>query len=215
MSARGDEIRSDGVLAVGRLIDGVALLLERDHIVAERGPRSLGMAERLRYESTPASRGSAFLAGRLLLRDAVALLGVDPGGIEVSVLCPDCGGPHGSPRVAGSDDLERIRVSISHTDGTTLVAATLDTALGVDIEATDAALPTRRGVVVDSIAEWTRVEAVLKADGRGLRVDPSRVRMTGSGTSRAASVAGDPRHYRVIDLDLAAGFHVGLALETP
>ena len=38
-----------------------------------------------------------------------------------------------------------------------------------------------------SLREWTRVEAVLKADGRGLRVDPAAVTVTGRATARGAA----------------------------
>ncbi len=50
-----------------------------------------------------------------------------------------------------------------------------------------------------AIRRWVRLEAVLKADGRGLRVDPSRVAFHGS----TAHVDDDPAAFRISDRRIA------------
>ncbi|SKC49335.1 4'-phosphopantetheinyl transferase superfamily protein [Okibacterium fritillariae] len=85
-------------------------------------------------------------------------------------------------------------VSLSASEEAIVVAVSDDARLGVDV---DVLFSARRGVGSDDVAQrvrhvasvlgidagaerdvlqrWTRVEAVLKADGRGLRVDPREV----------------------------------------
>lgn len=98
--------------------------------------------------------------GRVLLRE----LGAD----DVTAVCPSCGGPHGRPQSAHGV------VSIAHADGVTLVALG-EHPLGVDLERSDAQPP---GTTAQ---RWTEIEAVLKADGRGLEVAPERIRFTDDG----------------------------------
>ncbi|MDQ1136171.1 4'-phosphopantetheinyl transferase [Microbacterium sp. SORGH_AS 1204] len=69
--------------------------------------------------------------------------------------------------------------------------------------------------------EWARVEAVLKADGRGLRVDPSRVTVRATGDGWVARVTESNRHpsgagrieWRGWDLDGPAGVVLAVAVE--
>lgn len=93
--------------------------------------------------------------GRALLRE----LGAD----DVTAVCPSCGGAHGRPRTSAG------QASIAHADGLTLVALG-EHPLGVDLERSDARTP---GTTAQ---RWTEIEAVLKADGRGLAVAPERIR---------------------------------------
>lgn len=85
--------------------------------------------------------------------------------------CPRCGGDHGRIRVSGADAV----VSVSYAQGWAVGAVAQGwTRVGIDVSPTDAGgldlvLP---GADARS---WTRVEAVLKVDGRGLDVDPARV----------------------------------------
>lgn len=74
----------------------------------------------------------------------------------VTRLCPHCGSvAHGRPQVSTG------HVSLAYADGLAL-AATADVPVGVDVERGDQ-------------QEWTRVEALLKATGDGLRRDPATV----------------------------------------
>ncbi|WP_239066309.1 hypothetical protein [Microbacterium hibisci] len=77
------------------------------------------------------------------------------------------------------------------------VASTEDAvALGIDAEPLDDArrdAAGMRGVLGDGIAsvrDWVRVEAVLKADGRGLRVDPATVVVDATDDGWTAEVPG-------------------------
>jgi len=87
--------------------------------------------------------------------------------------CPRCGGDHGRIRVSGSD----AAVSVSYAGGWAAVAvAEGRRRVGIDVVPADARGLDRVLPGADARA-WARVEAVLKADGRGLDVDPTRVRV--------------------------------------
>ena len=68
--------------------------------------------------------------------------------------------------------------------------------------------------------EWARVEAVLKADGRGLRIDPSRVSVNASGDGWVARIVDPDRRpsgagrseWRGWDLDGPAGVVLAVAV---
>lgn len=153
--------------------------------------------------------------GRALLRAlAGELLGIAPQDVPLVQRCPDCGGPHGRPVIEGSE----LRVSLSRCALGTVAAAVWGRALGVDVE--PRRLPAERLEAIRTIAggegveHWTAVEAVLKADGRGLRVDPRRVRVAGT----TAWIDGDPVRYALETPDLgpaAAGVQVTVALGPP
>ncbi|WP_109210159.1 MULTISPECIES: chemotaxis protein CheY [Microbacterium] len=103
-----------------------------------------------------------------------------PAGAELDNTCPRCGGPHGPVVVRGAPFLASVTYAGSWTIAA--VAATGDAgALGVDAELE---VDSRRdaagmaGLLEDddaTVRDWVRVESVLKADGRGLRVDPRSV----------------------------------------
>jgi len=123
------------------------------------------------------------------------LTGVDPDSITLEQVCPNCGASgHGPLRVvlggtAGSGPA--VHVSLSRAEGRLALAVTSAGPVGIDVESV-AALG--RAPVADalvSVAEaralaaldpaeagaalvsaWTAKEAVLKAAGTGLRVDP-------------------------------------------
>lgn len=109
--------------------------------------------------------------------------------------CPWCGGPHGRVRVSHA----AFVASVTYAAGYAIVAvaATADAvALGIDAEP---ALDRRReaagmsGVLGEDVAsarDWVRVEAALKADGRGLRIDPATVRVAPAEGGWTAAVPG-------------------------
>lgn len=121
---------------------------------------------------------AAFVAGRAALQRALS----DAGDAEarIDATCPDCGLSHGRPRVVGGS--RRLYVSASHAAGQAFAVAGRHP-IGIDAEAMDD-LRARSGAI-DELApgrgdpgrRWTAVEAVLKADGRGLRRDPGAVRV--------------------------------------
>lgn len=132
--------------------------------------------------------------------------------------CPACGGDHGRVHVEGTD----ATVSVSYAPGWSVVAMTRGRGrLGVDAAPRGAhglerVLP---NLPADAVA-WTRVEAVLKADGRGLTVDPARVevRADAGPTWRAVIRDGDhddaitPRMWHGWDLDAPDGVVAAVAL---
>lgn len=153
---------------------------------------SLTSEERGRFETARDPEG--FLTGRMLLRELVAeLTGAELASIRVIAACPDCGLEHGQPRVA---ELPGIHLSLSHAGERTLATASRGAAIGVDLERRDISpgrLAAIQKVSGGDLAHWTRVEAVLKADGRGLRVDPRAVEVEGD----HATLEG--AHYELTD----------------
>jgi 4'-phosphopantetheinyl transferase len=129
-----------------------------------------------------------FVQGRMLLRKlAGELLGLDPVAVPLSASCPDCGGPHGQPRIPG------LTVSVSRCATAIVAVAALEGTVGVDVEPLEGTAE-RAAAIADvagggGIRHWTSVEAALKADGRGLRVDPRNVAVTG-----ASATVGDARY---------------------
>jgi 4'-phosphopantetheinyl transferase len=148
-------------------------------------------------------------AGRALLRElAAAELGVAPADAPLVQRCPDCGGPHGRPVIAGSE----LRVSLSRCPLGTVSVAAWGRAIGVDVEPRE--LPAERVDAIravaggDGVAHWTAVEAVLKADGRGLRVDPRLVRIEGD----VAWIEGEAARYELFRPEVAPDVQLTVAL---
>ena len=120
--------------------------------------------------------------GHLLLRQLVsAETGLDAATIDITATCPDCGGAHGRPTVVAHPGLH---VSLARTPGFVVGALSARGPIGVDAEliAGSAERAAAVGALtgIQSLTHWTRVEAVLKADGRGLRVDPALVHVDGA-----------------------------------
>jgi len=133
-----------------------------------------------------------FLTSRILLKTLVGQLSdTSPALVRLSYHCPRCGRPHGRPIVVEPPAAVRWHVSLSHTDRHVMVAATHAGPVGVDVEQVaatgfkgfdDVALSSAERRVVEGCAPgdrarartvyWARKEAVLKATGRGLAVDP-------------------------------------------
>lgn len=152
--------------------------------------------------SRPSS--DSFLQGRMLLRTfAGELLGLDPRAVPLSATCADCGGPHGQPRIPG------LTVSLSHCAAAVVAVAAVEGNLGVDVE--PLAGSAERAAAIASVAgaggirRWTSVEAVLKCDGRGLRVDPRDVEVTSD-----SATLGDAR-YELWHPALATDLHATVA----
>jgi 4'-phosphopantetheinyl transferase len=205
--------------------------------LADVGPDGgdlLDPAERRRAArlKNPADR-SDFLAGRIALRIfAAGILGVGPDELASAYSCPDCGTDqdHGRPgyRLAGTP--AGLALSFSRCRGWALLAARPDAAgpaaIGVDLEHSagvrfagfDAVALTpaerqRVGALAPDRRDpwraqaWARKEALLKARGTGLRIDPAAVeafaRDAGSGVLQDLDT---------VALGLPGGFAAALAL---
>lgn len=145
-----------------------------------------GRYERLRRPDVAA----LFAVGRALAKTVLGhLLGVPPSAIRLDTTCAHCGGSHGKPRLPGSE----LELSISHAGQRVAVAVTSEAPIGVDIEPLDRsptalitgalALSERRTLAATMPRDrttaflhyWTRKEAILKATGHGLAIEPNEV----------------------------------------
>lgn len=144
---------------------------------------------------------------------ATHVSGTDPASIAVGRRCPFCRSTdHGRPwaRVDGKP----IGVSLARTPGAVVVAVGPDP-LGVDVERPsrvlaapldDAFTPGEHeragGDPASLTACWAGKEAVLKRDGRGLRVDPALVDVDVAHGSATLDGAVHPVLVRWLDADL-------------
>jgi 4'-phosphopantetheinyl transferase len=160
-------------------------------------------------EHSPAERRAG---GRALVADAVGrLFGADPASVVVTARCARCGGDHGRPLISLSGRELPAWASVSHA-GAVSVAAVSDRRVGIDAEPVaggagrfDAIRALAGPWAADAadgpeaLRAWTIVEAVLKADGRGLEVDPGRVLLDGrpGRVGTTASVDGSGPVYAV------------------
>lgn len=150
-------------------------------------------------------------------RTAWGLL-ADLAGAEATVTnpCPRCGGPHGPVTLTGVPFV----ATVSYAAGYAVVALADSArfqAVGVDA----AAEPSAWGAPLDftgvlpegaGLRDWVRVEAVVKADRRGLAVDPGRVRIRDGGCRWRARIPGRWDRVRGVDLPGPPGVLVSLAL---
>jgi 4'-phosphopantetheinyl transferase len=164
--------------------------------------------------------------GRVLLREAAVLLWGEGADAVVTARCPRCGGDHGRPAVTDTRSGRHLGGSVTHAGTVTLVALG-PAAVGIDAERVagdparfDAIRAVTGGTPADgreALRLWTTVEAVLKADGRGLEVDPTRVRIEGPpGVAGAtARVDGGPL-FQIAGFDLpdvdSSAAHDGLVV---
>ena len=139
-------------------------------------------------------------------------------GAVLSNPCLRCGGPHGPVRVDGA----AVAASVTYA-GDYAIAGVVSlceaTALGIDAEL---AVDPRRdaaglaGVLGEGrpadVRAWTRVEAALKADGRGLRVDPALVEVTEGVDRWTARVPGRAVEMPGVDLIGPPGVVVSAAV---
>lgn len=175
-------------------------------------------------------RGSRAEAHEALRTLVAELAVVDDASVTIVQRCPDCGGPHGRPVVMAPQGARDIGVSLAHAGEWSVVAAMQGARVGVDVEQRET--PSERVEALRTLLErdtgdplgpatpdardllrrWTRIEAVLKADGRGLRVAPSDVVLESIAGGLAASVLGSSRRYAVHQADLDDALVVSLAL---
>lgn len=130
--------------------------------------------------------------------------------------CPRCGGPHGPVTLTGVPFV----AAVSYAAGYAVVALADSArfqAVGVDAAAeppASGAPPDFTGVLPEGsgLRDWVRVEAVVKADRRGLAVDPGRVSIRGDGHRWRARIPGRMDRVRGVDLPGPPGVLVSLAL---
>ncbi|MFJ4038353.1 4-phosphopantetheinyl transferase [Microbacterium sp. NPDC090007] len=143
------------------------------------------------------------------------LASVLPGARFVS-RCPACGGAHGRVRVEGA----AAAVSVSYVPGWAVVAVShVHARIGVDAVPSGAdgleRVLVRDGPRMpgDAARTWARIEAMLKADGRGLAVDPARVRISLDAPGWRAQIRGeDAAFWRGWDVEGPAETVVAIAV---
>lgn len=171
-----------------------------------------------------------YTTAHALLRTTVAeRVGGTAQAVAFDRTCATCGSHrHGKPTVAGHHDLS---VSLSYAGGLAVVALSRGGEVGVDVEVVDdsdfegfnavtldlSEAPALDALDGDRLARaraqvWARKEAVLKASGHGLAVDPRQVVVSGP-EEPAALVAwkgeqplGSP--VQLADVDLLDTGHV-------
>lgn len=166
---------------------------------AELSPRERERAAAFRHERDR----HRFVGRSVVLRRLLRRYGADVGTAELPT------GPHGKPYVAAPADL---RFSLSHSDGLVLVAVTRRHEVGVDVERIrpmadidafcDGALDQDERAELAAASEdaqlplalkiWTAKEAVLKATGDGLGVEPSAFGFTGQSPGAAWQARAGP-----------------------
>lgn len=185
------------------------------------GPLYAGAMQRTTVEGVRIAWAPVTNASR---RDTVrALLGMlaselAPGAdVRIEQRCVHCGGAHGRLRFPGAP----LVASVAYAGDRAVVAVARDdeyAAIGIDAELDDAE---RRAGPHDLAAlfapldppdlrGWTAIEAVLKADGRGLLVPPDQVVFASDGV---ATVPGG-RSFRISPVYADPGMIVTLAIES-
>jgi 4'-phosphopantetheinyl transferase len=164
-------------------------------------PEWLTPAERGRHRSLrqPVDRRQ-FVGTRQLLRDTlIELLGGTADDVVLHQQCDRCGGAHGRPtiRIAGRPG---PHVSTTHAGGLVAVAIASNP-VGVDLEPVGEA---------GDLVTWVRTEAVLKATGHGLDIDPRLVGISDPDAApRLEAWNGPGRRPAVTLTDLDLGGFVG------
>ncbi|MEU8616910.1 4'-phosphopantetheinyl transferase superfamily protein [Streptomyces sp. NPDC048623] len=158
----------------------------------------LDAGERRVYESLTGERVRAqYVTAHALLRTVLGeVLGREPASLSFAK------GPHGKPYL----DDAALEFSLSHSGELVAVALSPDAPVGVDVERVPEAsgelplpvLSPAERAAYDEVPEperaaafttyWVRKEAVLKATGEGLRVDPARLTVAAPG--RPAALLG-------------------------
>lgn len=148
--------------------------------------------ERSRRDALPSPDDRRrFVARRWFIREVVAeAAGCSPAEVTIVQHCLRCGGPHGHPSVR-TPGRRAPHLSWSSTGDVTVVAVDRSP-VGVDV------------VPHPELLEWARLEAVLKATGHGLDVDPSLVELSATGVRRWDGPGPRPRT-RITDVELGDG----------
>ncbi len=195
-------------------------LLDDDE--AARSRRFVRLPDRRRYVL-------AHVAMRLLL---ARCLGIEPGAVSYEH------GAHGKPRLA--QGLAPLQFNLSHSGGLGLLAVARERSLGVDIERirdvpealsvadTQFSRAERRGLRSLPLTEqqgaffrcWTRKEALVKAEGKGLghalySFDVDLAPGSNSALKRYAGRPGDQSGWTLRDLRSPPGYAAAGAIAAP
>ncbi|MEH3088815.1 MAG: chemotaxis protein CheY [Microbacterium arborescens] len=137
---------------------------------------------------------------------------------RIDRVCARCGGEHGPVRVSDDGRPLARRAAVTYAGSWVVVAVSRGVgAFAIDAERRDlradelGRLRRALGDLRADAATWTRVEAALKADGRGLRVEPSEVRLSWDGDLWWARVPDRAEPLRVREIPGPADLVISLA----
>jgi len=183
---------------------------------------AMGAPQRARFDRLDDVRAARFLVGRTLLAELIGSL--TPGDVRVETRCARCGHDDHGRLTALS---RRVALSVSYAGDVVIAAAAASpavSAIGVDIEADrgDGPLEGLSSLFAPddppAVRDWTAIEAVVKADGRGLSIPPSHVVLSATPGivlphSRLATVPGRHGGFEVAPAAGPAGFAVSVAID--
>jgi 4'-phosphopantetheinyl transferase len=181
-------------------------------------PTERGRRTALRRE---ADRDRFTLAAAVLRLAAADAVGIPPGAVRVDRTCPDCGAPHGRPRLPGTG----LHASVSHSGDLVAVALSPAGPVGIDVERVDATADLAalaRSTLApgeplrapgDLFTYWCRKESVVKATGEGLRVPLNEVLVGPAGRPpRLVSYRGRALTAAMTDLPAGPGYAAALTV---
>lgn len=138
---------------------------------------------------TRSSRASQ--AAELVRAEVCRLCGLAPDSVRLSRICARCGSDtHGRPVVVPWSAAPPPAVGVSRSSGLTVVVVASGSSVGIDVEDIGSFADhsvsrvllhehERADLPVELATLWVRKEALLKAAGCGLSVDPSLIRVSG------------------------------------
>ncbi|XVX19056.1 4'-phosphopantetheinyl transferase family protein [Actinomycetota bacterium] len=193
-------------------------------------PSLLALLDAHERDRAVRKRSPLFVVAHALLRTTVGeVLGTDPSSLVFVRRCDVCGGhDHGKPAIA---DHPGLHVSLSYAGSMAVVAVTEAGPIGVDVEEVaatgfdgfpDVTLAPEEREAVESLTgtalltararTWARKEAVLKATGHGLSIDPPAIQVSGPDEPAAllswAAGVPSPGPVQLLDYEVDAGQHV-------
>lgn len=164
---------------------------------------------------TNLKRQREYVTSRLLLRDMVTNLDVDPQSFFIHK--DELGQPHGRAKD------KQFWVSIAHTDELVFCGITQQKAIGVDLEPANRSVPDklRPRIMhpdeeqlfseIETIRLWTIKEAYIKLRGQGLRLNMNQVHIQQEGDNFFVELNNDKRakicSFRSQDHWLAIAFY--------
>ncbi len=204
------------------------------HGTLEASPDAVTPTEesRARRMGSPRRRREFLVARGALRRVLAGTLGIDP------LLVPIVQGAHGKPRL-GSDRRPPIGFNFSHSGDRFVVAIALGMEPGVDIERIRARRdlaglarwsfsPAEQEEVaaapepMDAFYRvWSRKEAVIKADGRGIAIGLDRFDVNAGEPSALldarweGAAPGEAAHWSLHSLEAPSGYAAALAVRRP
>lgn len=180
---------------------------ERESLEPYLSPR-----ERSRFSALPENLASRYLAGRYLSRQlAASILQQDWSEIIPEAMCPDCEQDHGALSIRATD----VNISVSYSNTRAVALAAHGLQIGIDLEQ---GVPTEKrsvGSLTLTLQQWCDYEAIVKADGRGIRIELNEVEFTEVAGKRIGRIRDSEQSFELLDIDPVEGFVISAAVRQP